>query len=87
MESGGLLTETGEEIVAYKFDGAKDFKEGVAVVRMGNTYGFINTKGKIAIPLKYEQAETFPKRLGSCYAKRQKRNYQSKRRECRGLSL
>ncbi|KIO44235.1 WG repeat-containing protein [Sanguibacteroides justesenii] len=55
----GFINETGEEIVAYKFDGAKDFKEGVAVVRMGNGYGFINTKGKIVIPLKYEQAESF----------------------------
>ena len=55
----GFINETGEEIVAYKFDGAKDFKEGIAVVRMGNGYGFINTKGKIVIPFKYEQAESF----------------------------
>lgn len=30
------------------------FQEGIARVQLGDKYGYINTKGEIVIPIKYE---------------------------------
>ena len=42
-----------------------DFTEGLAVVRKDDKYGFIDKKGKIALPLKYESAEPFSEGLAA----------------------
>ena len=64
----GYVDSIGNVVIPYKYDGAKDFSEGLAAVR-NITYidgaevfsaiddevdwGFINEKGKIVIPFKY----------------------------------
>ena len=37
----------------------QDFSEGVAVVQMDGSYGYIDTTGKMAIPFHYDKAENF----------------------------
>ena len=55
----GFMDEHGEDIIAYRFDYARDFSEGLAVIRIQNKYGYLNPKGKIVIPLLYDQAYSF----------------------------
>lgn len=55
----GFMDEHGEDIIAYRFDHARDFSEGLAVIRIQNKYGYLNPKGKIVIPLLYDQAYSF----------------------------
>ena len=40
-----------------------DFSEGLAAVKLGNKWGFINNKGKVVIPIKYDDIESFSKGL------------------------
>ena len=41
------------------YDGAWDFAFGIAAVEKNSKWGFINEKGKIVIPMKYEYADYF----------------------------
>lgn len=49
--------------ISYKYDHALDFSEGLAAIKMGNKYGYINTPRDVVIPLKYEAAESFRNNL------------------------
>lgn len=37
----------------------EDFHDGLACVKINNKYGYVNTRGRIAIPFKYSYAEKF----------------------------
>ena len=42
-----------------KYNEQKEFYGGLAAVRWKNYWGYINEKGKLVIPLKYHNAESF----------------------------
>ena len=50
----GLVDSTGKEIVPPKYDDFRDFREGLAGVKLNEKFGFINKKGEEVIPLKYD---------------------------------
>lgn len=41
------------------FDEVGEISEGLALVRVGNKYGYADEKGNIAIPLQYDDAGSF----------------------------
>ena len=47
------------EIVPCKYDGAWAFSDGMAMIRVGNNYGFIDKNGKEVVPCKYDEAGDF----------------------------
>jgi hypothetical protein len=68
----GFLNKNGVEVIAAEYDTEKaagnyqsgdagpfQFNDGLAVVSKYGRYGFIDKKGKIIIPLKYESAQPF----------------------------
>ncbi len=42
----GFIDKQGKEVFSCQFDEAEDISEGLAVVKRGEQYGFINTEGK-----------------------------------------
>lgn len=48
-----------EMIVAPQYDDAKTFSEGLAAVKVGNNWGYIDDKNNMVIPAKYDYASTF----------------------------
>lgn len=42
----GFIDKHGKQVIPCKFDEASDFSEGLAIVKIGDRYGFINTEGK-----------------------------------------
>ena len=57
----GYIDKTGAMAIAPQFDAAYDFKHGVAFVSSDadsdDHWGFIDTTGKITVPLKFRRAE------------------------------
>lgn len=49
----GYVDETGEKVISYSYKEAYPFEEGMAKVRKGDKYGFINPKGKAIGKIKY----------------------------------
>ncbi|MEO5946190.1 MAG: WG repeat-containing protein [Chitinophagaceae bacterium] len=70
----GYLDLKGNEVIVTKYDYAEDFNDD-GIARVGNTdtksykalYGYINKKGEVVIPLKYESLSLFTN--GAAYAK------------------
>ncbi|WP_153730413.1 WG repeat-containing protein [Sporosarcina obsidiansis] len=48
-----------KEIIAPKYDMARDFSEGLAAVKVGEKWGYIDTKGNTVIDFQYDDAYTF----------------------------
>lgn len=46
-------------VIENKYDSADSFSEGLASVRIGDSCGYINTDGDIAIPLEYDECRSF----------------------------
>lgn len=62
LELGGwsLIDKTGKDITSLKYDKIGDFsEEGLAKVKISNTYGFIDKNGKVIIPMKYNNVSDF----------------------------
>ena len=59
----GYLNERGEIIIPFKYDGADDFMEGLAKVKLNEKYGCIDEKGKEIIPLIFERIDFLFDRL------------------------
>lgn len=66
----GYIDKDGQLIIPFEFDAIvageggeslefNDFSEGLAAVSKNDKYGFIDTKGKVVIELKYEWASSF----------------------------
>ena len=49
----GYIDETGRIAIKPQFDQAYPFTEGLAAVSIGSKLGFIDTAGKVVIPLQY----------------------------------
>jgi len=54
-----FIDETGRVITKQRFDGAGEFGEGLAPVRMGNVWGYINKGGDFVIAPRFQSAEPF----------------------------
>jgi hypothetical protein len=55
-----LQTEiTGFKLIEIFGFGIKGFYDGFAAVKVGDRWGFLNTSGKLAIPVKYEKVTVF----------------------------
>lgn len=54
-----FIDKTGKEISPVIFDDAKDFTEGLGLVKVGAKWGFINTSGKVVITPAYDGASQF----------------------------
>ena len=58
----GFIDASGRDLIKASFDEAGDFKYGLAPVRRHASYrgwGFINTRGKVVIPFRYNAALPF----------------------------
>ena len=61
----GFADSTGKVIVAFKYEEATDFKEGLAKVKLNGKTGFINDCGKEVIPLIYDVCDVFNEELAA----------------------
>lgn len=61
----GFISKSGERISKYKFQNARDFKEGFAAVMdpKNMQWGYIDKKGKLVIPYQFEEAYSFSEGL------------------------
>lgn len=50
----GLLDNKGAEILPFEYDRIGEFNDSLAMVVKGDKYGYVNAKGEIQIPLKYD---------------------------------
>lgn len=56
----GMIDKTGREIVEPKYqDLEKMGDNGLVACKVGTSWGYLNTKGELAIPASFEAAETF----------------------------
>ena len=55
----GFKNESGQIIIAPKYDRVYDFYGGLAIVSLDKKYGFINQSGKEIISIKYQGADHF----------------------------
>lgn len=56
-----------------RFDFVSNFSEGLAYVRQGDRYGFVDEKGKVAISVEYDDARSFSH--GQAYVRKGKREF------------
>src|SRR6218665_1099648 len=59
----GYIDKTGKMAIEPQFDDAGDFKEGLAMIRMGNKWGYADKTAKIAIKPQCDEAGYFKKGL------------------------
>ncbi|MGI8545639.1 MAG: WG repeat-containing protein [Aridibacter sp.] len=50
-KNGAYIDKTGKIVIKPQFDKTSPFKEGMALVEIGEKSGFIDTTGKMVIPL------------------------------------
>lgn len=53
----GFVDENGKQVIPYKYDEARPFENGLAMVRKGDHYGMVNENAKEILPLKYDLIE------------------------------
>jgi hypothetical protein len=51
--------------VDFKFDRVQSFSEGLAAVRVGDRWGFIDRTGRMVIPARFEEGPTHGPPIGS----------------------
>src|ERR1700733_396100 len=56
----GCLNREGQVVVAATFDEARNFREGLAAVRIGRSFGFIDKSGKLLIAPRFEDVGGIP---------------------------
>ncbi|MEO1628046.1 MAG: WG repeat-containing protein, partial [Bacteroidota bacterium] len=59
----GFVNKGGRVVVKPTFDDARNFSEGMAVVRKGDKWGYIDKKGKISIACQFKAAWSFAEKL------------------------
>ena len=63
----GYIDRTGQYVVSLQFDDARDFKDGLAQVRIGDDktgkWGYIDKTGKYVINPQFESADNFTEGL------------------------
>ncbi|MBI4931186.1 MAG: WG repeat-containing protein [Bacteroidetes bacterium] len=55
----GFIDKTGKPISKLEYDDADDFEHGIALVKKGNYFGYINAEGKEIIPIEHQTKGTF----------------------------
>ncbi|WP_239004455.1 WG repeat-containing protein [Lacinutrix sp. WUR7] len=55
----GFINKTGEWIIEPTYDKVRAFVNGLAPVSIDKQWGYINTSGKVVIPIQYRDAEIF----------------------------
>jgi WG containing repeat len=55
-DKNGYIDRTGEIVVPLKFDGASDFSEGLAAVKVEGKWGFIDEAGRVVIEPQFSGA-------------------------------
>lgn len=55
----GFIDDKGNMIIRPQFDYVHQFKEGLAVVQLGNKYGYIDDKGNIVLNIEFKEAYDF----------------------------
>lgn len=55
----GFITKDGTFAIEPKFDGAKNFSDGLAAVKQNGKWGFIDSKGTLVIPATFDNAKYF----------------------------
>jgi hypothetical protein len=53
------MDRSGKTVIPPQFDGAYEFSEGLAAVKVGDKYGFIDTAGKIVVPPQFDLVFSF----------------------------
>ena len=64
----GFVDGEGTVVIEPKYDGAKSFSNGLAGVKIGETWSFINEKGEIAIDGQFEDVD-YMNESGICFVK------------------
>src|SRR6218665_3143287 len=59
----GYLGKTGNIVITPKFDEIRDFKEGLAMIKLDRKWGYIDKNGNIAINPQFDYAEDFEEGL------------------------
>ena len=55
----GYINKAGQVVIKDRFDDARNFKEGLAVIRKKGKWGYINKKGEEIIPAQFKAAWSF----------------------------
>ncbi len=59
----GFKNDVGETVIPPKYDDARDFSEGLAAVKMGGRWGYIDARGKLIVPITLYRASPFSEGL------------------------
>ncbi len=57
--SFGFMDSLGKMVLESQFEGAGQFKHGLAPVKKNGLWGYINRKGEVVIPFQFKDAEPF----------------------------
>jgi hypothetical protein len=55
----GYIDKRGKVVIQPQFDEAEKFEGGVAIVRVNNLYGVVNTKGQFVAEARYKRIWSF----------------------------
>jgi hypothetical protein len=61
----GFIDRTGKFAIKPRFHRARDFKEGLAAVAVGEKWGYVNRTGRIVIKPRFEEAQDFSEGLAA----------------------
>ncbi len=66
-----LMTMEGKLLTGFNFRTVGTFSEGMAVVTIKDKYGYINTKGELVVPPKYDYGGSFSSKRALVHVKQQ----------------
>jgi hypothetical protein len=61
----GFIDTAGRFAIEPTFESARDFQEGLAAVRLQNSWGFIDSRGHMSITPRFERAQSFQEGLAA----------------------
>lgn len=64
-----MIDRTGKVIAPLKYDNLDGVSGGRIVARLGNSYGYLDYTGKVAIGFDYEEADSFENGLATVLKK------------------
>lgn len=76
LEGSGYIDKTGKIVISSdNYKECYDFSEGLALVRVGDSYGFIDPSGNMAIPPQFGDTSSFQEGFASVTTSDGKRNF------------